>query len=217
MILRASVLRHCESFARSNPDEINFVRLPCNLSGTGKFLIVSLHLITSNGTLETLNCKKVKLIEHIRNRSPFERAFHAISYEIVGIVTSAPIVALISGKPLADSGLLATVVAIIAMLWNYAFNWMFDKLHNKYQFKKNLFVRILHGTAFEVGLIFLTVPVISLLFSMGLADAFLLELGMLIYFFPYTIIFNWIYDKLRLGIVHNYDKKHGVQDVKENK
>lgn len=159
----------------------------------------------------------MKLIEHIRNRSPFERTFHAASYEIIGIVTSAPIIAFISGKPLADSGILAIVVSIIAMLWNYAFNWVFDKLHNKYQFKKNLFVRILHGTAFEVGLILLTVPAISLLFSMGLVDAFLLELGMLIYFFPYTIIFNWVYDKLRLGIVHNYDKKHGIQEVKENK
>lgn len=197
---------------RKNGLILFYIRSGLHLSGTGKFLIVSLHPITSNVALKILNCKKMKLIEHIRNRSPFERAFHAISYEIIGIVTSAPIVALISGKPLADSGLLATVVAIIAMLWNYAFNWMFDKLHNKYQFKKNLFVRILHGTAFEVGLIFLTVPVISLLFSMGLVDAFLLELGMLIYFFPYTIIFNWIYDKLRLGIVHNYDKKHGIQE-----
>lgn len=159
----------------------------------------------------------MKLIEHIKNRSPFERTFHAISYEVVGIVTSAPIIAFISGKPLADSGILAIVVSIIAMLWNYVFNWVFDKLHNKYQFNKNLFIRILHGTAFEVGLIFLTVPAISLLFSMGLVDAFLLELGMLIYFFPYTIIFNWIYDKLRLGIIDKYDKKHGIQEVNENK
>lgn len=169
------------------------------------------------------NCKsipiksKMKLIEHIRTRSPFERTFHAVSYEIIGIITSAPIIALISGKPLSDSGVLATVVAIIAMLWNYAFNWMFDKLHHKYQFNKNLFVRILHGAAFEVGLILLTVPAISLLFSMGLVDAFLLELGMLIYFFPYTIIFNWVYDKLRLGIVHRYDEKHGIREEKENK
>ena len=160
---------------------------------------------------------KMKLIEHIRNRSPLERTFHAISYELVGIVTSAPIVAFLSGKPLTDSGMLATVVAVIAMLWNYAFNWIFDKLHNKYQFDKNLFVRILHGAAFEVGLILLTVPPISLLFGMGLTDAFLLEVGMLIYFFPYTIIYNWVYDKLRLGIVDRYDKKHGIQEVKEDK
>jgi len=124
-----------------------------------------------------------------------------VSYELIGIITSAPIIAFISGKPMAESGLLALIVSIIAMIWNYLFNFIFDKLQLKYQFKKTAFVRILHGIGFEVGLILLTVPPIALLFNMGLIDAFLLELGMLIYFFPYTIIFNWIYDKIRLNIL----------------
>lgn len=143
----------------------------------------------------------MKFIEHIRSRSPYERTFHAVSYELIGIITSAPIIAFISGKPMAESGLLALIVSIIAMIWNYLFNFIFDKLQFKYQFKKTAFVRILHGIGFEVGLILLTVPPIALLFNMGLIDAFLLELGMLIYFFPYTIIFNWIYDKIRLNIL----------------
>lgn len=143
----------------------------------------------------------MKFIEHIRSRSPYERTFHAVSYELIGIITSAPIIAFISGKPMAESGFLALIVSIIAMIWNYLFNFIFDKLQFKYQFKKTAFVRILHGIGFEVGLILLTVPPIALLFNMGLIDAFLLELGMLIYFFPYTIIFNWIYDKIRLNIL----------------
>ena len=143
----------------------------------------------------------MKFIEHIRSRSPYERTFHAVSYELIGIITSAPIIAFISGKPMAESGLLALIVSIIAMIWNYLFNFIFDKLQFKYQFKKTAFVRILHGIGFEVGLILLTVPPIALLFNMGLIDAFLLELGMLIYFFPYTIVFNWIYDKIRLNIL----------------
>lgn len=143
----------------------------------------------------------MKFIEHIRSRSPYERTFHAVSYELIGIITSAPIIAFISGKPMAESGLLALIVSIIAMIWNYLFNFIFDKLQLKYKFKKTAFVRILHGIGFEVGLILLTVPPIALLFNMGLIDAFLLELGMLIYFFPYTIVFNWIYDKIRLNIL----------------
>lgn len=143
----------------------------------------------------------MKFIEHIRSRSPYERTFHAVSYELIGIITSAPIIAFISGKPMAESGLLALIVSIIAMIWNYLFNFIFDKLQFKYQFKKTALVRVLHGIGFEVGLILLTVPPIALLFNMGLIDAFLLELGMLIYFFPYTIVFNWIYDKIRLNIL----------------
>lgn len=157
---------------------------------------------------------KMKFIDHIRQRSPFERTFHAISYEILGIITSAPIISLISGKPLADSGVLAVIVSLIAMLWNYLFNLLFDKLQSTYHFNRNLLVRIIHGVGFEVGLIVLTIPTIALLFKIGFIDAFLLEASMLIYFFPYTIIFNWAYDKLRLNLVHNYDKTHPSQHLK---
>lgn len=150
----------------------------------------------------------MKLIEHIRRRSPFERTFHAFSFEVIGVVSSAPIVSFISGKPIGESGLLAIVVSIIAMIWNYVFNVLFDKLQAKYGFKKNLLVRVLHGSTFETGLILITVPIIALIFSMTLVDAFFLELGMLLFFFPYTIVFNWCYDKLRQFVVQRYDKKH---------
>lgn len=148
----------------------------------------------------------MKLIEHIKQRTPVERTFHAISYEVIGIITSAPIIALISGKPIAESGALAVVVSLIAMLWNYIFNLLFDKLQAKHNFKKNLFVRILHGTGFEVGLILLTAPTIALIFNMSVIEAFFLELGMLLYFFPYTIVYNWIYDKARLAALRYFDK-----------
>lgn len=152
---------------------------------------------------------KLRLIDHIRQRTPLERSFHALSYEIIGVVTSAPLISLISGKPMGESGVLAVVVAVMAMIWNYIFNLLFDKLQEKYRFNRNLFVRILHGMGFEVGLIGITVPVIALIFKMNLIDAFILELGMLIYFFPYTIVFNWIYDKIRLGYIKRYDRLHG--------
>lgn len=158
----------------------------------------------------------MKLIEHIRKRSPIERTFHAVSYEVVGIITSAPIISFISGKPMAESGVLAIIVSLVAMVWNYIFNFLFDKLQDKLHFKKNLFVRILHGTGFEVGLVLLTAPTIALLFNMTIINAFFLELGMLIYFFPYTIVYNWIYDKSRMGLVHHYDKVHHIHQSSRN-
>jgi len=149
----------------------------------------------------------MEFIEHLRCRSPLERSFHAISYEVVGILTSTPIVSLISGKPVGESSILATIVAIIAMAWNYLFNLLFDKLQTRIGFARSFWVRLLHGACFEVGLIALTVPAISLVFNMGLVHAFLLEAGMLIYFFPYTIVFNWAYDKIRLHLVNREKKR----------
>ncbi|MGL5261993.1 MAG: chlorhexidine efflux transporter [Bacteroides sp.] len=37
----------------------------------------------------------------------------------------------------------------------------------------------------------------SLAMGLTLWEAFKLEFAMLVYFFPYTIVFNWLYDKLR--------------------
>ena len=150
----------------------------------------------------------MKLIEHLRCRSPLERSFHAVSYEAAGILTSTPIIGLISGKAIGESGVLATIVAFIAMTWNYLFNYVFDTVQARCGFAKTFWVRLLHGAGFEVGLIALTVPAISFIFGMSLIHALILEAGMLVYFFPYTIVFNWAYDKIRLGQIRRYDRKH---------
>ena len=147
----------------------------------------------------------MKFIDHIRQRSLMRERFMQFLWNFRHC-NQCPIISFISGKPLADSGVLAVIVSLIAMLWNYLFNLLFDKLQCKYHFNRSLGVRIIHGIGFEVGLILLTIPTIALLFRIGFIDAFLLEISMLIYFFPYTIFFNWIYDKIRLSLVHNYDK-----------
>ena len=139
----------------------------------------------------------MKLIDHLIKRSPYERTFHAVSYEVVGVITSAPLIAFFSGKNMAESGFIAIMVSVIATLWNYLFNLLFDIVTRKRSIKKTARVRVFHSILFEVGLIALTVPAIS--FTMGLSfyQAFMLELAMLIYFLPYTFVFNWCYDALK--------------------
>ena len=102
-----------------------------------------------------------------------------------------------SGKSLSESGLIAVIVSVTATIWNYVYNWIYDQLRYRYKFKKTFGVRVIHGTLFEVGLIFIAVPIISLAMGLTLWEAFKLEFAMLVYFFPYTIVFNWLYDKLR--------------------
>ncbi len=139
----------------------------------------------------------MRLVDHLIKRTPYERVFHAVMYELIGIVTSAPIVMFFSGKSLSESGLIAVIVSVTATIWNYVYNWIYDQLRYRYKFKKTFGVRVIHGTLFEVGLIFIAVPIISLAMGLTLWEAFKLEFAMLVYFFPYTIVFNWLYDKLR--------------------
>lgn len=139
----------------------------------------------------------MRLVDHLIERSPYERIFHAVMYEIVGIITSAPIIALFSGKNLSESGIIALIVSIVATIWNYIYNYLYDKLRKQYHFRKSAAVRVIHGAGFEVGLVFISVPIISLTMGLTLWDAFKLEFAMLLYFFPYTIVYNWIYDKIK--------------------
>lgn len=139
----------------------------------------------------------MRLVDHLIERSPYERVFHAVLYEVVGIITSTPIIIFFTGKGIGDSGLIALIVSITATIWNYIYNFGYDKLLAKYKIEKTSRVRVIHGLVFEVGLVFITVPILALSMGLGLWEAFKLEFAMLVYFFPYTIVFNWIYDKVK--------------------
>lgn len=147
----------------------------------------------------------MRFIDHLKQRTPYERVAHAVLYELVGIITSMPIIAFFSGKSFSESGLIALIVSITAMTWNYLFNLIFDQVKQKRQFNHTPITRVVHGILFEVGLIGLTVPLIALFMGLSLLDAFLLELAMLLYFFPYTILFNWSYDKVKEKLIQRYD------------
>ena len=143
----------------------------------------------------------MRLVDHLIERSPYERVFHAVLYEVVGIITSTPIIIFFTGKGIGDSGLIALIVSITATIWNYIYNFGYAKLLAKYKIKKTSRVRVIHGLFFEVGLVFITVPILALTMGLGIIEAFKLEFAMLVYFFPYTIVFNWIYDKAKSFVI----------------
>lgn len=139
----------------------------------------------------------MRFVDHLINRTPYERTFHAVSFEVVGIITSTPIVSFLSGKDLASSSLIALIVSILATIWNYIYNYLYDKLLVSRQIEKTTLVRVLHGIGFEAGLILISVPTLSLIMGLTLWAAFTLELGMILYFLPFAVVFNWIYDKIK--------------------
>ncbi len=148
------------------------------------------------------------LLEHLQYRSPLERTCHAVLFEVIGIITSAPIILLLTNKSFQESTVIATIVSITAMIWNYIFNVLFDRFKAKMKIEKMSFrLRVIHGSIFEIGLILLTVPIIFLTMGLSLYEAFILELSMLLYFFPYTIIFNWLYDKFKQYWIQSLQNK----------
>lgn len=135
------------------------------------------------------------------NKSVKERVFHALAFEGLAVLLTAPVLSLLLGKSLAHMGVLTLMFSTVAMLWNMVFNSLFDRAQQRMGFQRTLGVRMTHAVLFELGLIVVLVPLAAWWLSIGLVEAFVLDIGLLLFFLPYTLVFNWAYDTLRARLV----------------
>lgn len=131
------------------------------------------------------------------HRSLGERIGHALAFEILALVLTAPALAWLLGKPLLQLGVLTLMFSTVAMLWNMLFNWLFDRAQQRLGFRRDLRVRLCHALLFEAGLIVVLVPLAAWWLSIGLLEALLLDICLILFFLPYTLAFNWSWDVLR--------------------
>ncbi|MCZ8258374.1 MAG: PACE efflux transporter, partial [Polaromonas sp.] len=68
-------------------------------------------------------------------------------------------------------------------------------------FRRTLGARAVHAVLFEIGLIIAVVPLAAWWLDIGLWEAFVLDIAIVLFFLPYTFGFNWAYDYLRARIV----------------
>ena len=130
-----------------------------------------------------------------------ERFFHALAFEVIAIAICAPLGAWLLGYSLAHIGLLTLMISLIAMSWNMVFNALFDRAQRRIGFKRTLMARAVHALMFEVGLLLAVVPLAAWWLAIGLWDAFVLDIGIALFFLPYTFVFNWTYDHVRALVV----------------
>lgn len=130
-------------------------------------------------------------------RSAAERIGHALAFELIALLICAPALAWLLGKPLLQLGLLTLMFSTVAMLWNMLFNYLFDRAQQRLGFRRDLRVRLCHAALFEGGLIVVLVPLAAWWLSIGLLEALLLDIGLILFFLPYTVAFNWSWDVLR--------------------
>ena len=126
-----------------------------------------------------------------------ERIGHAVLFEVIALGVCAPLFSWLMGTSLFEMGALTLAISLIAMVWNVVYNGLFDRLQRRLGFTRSLGVRMLHAGVFEAGLIVATVPLAAAWLGISLWSAFVLDIGFLLFFLPYTVAFNWIYDHLR--------------------
>lgn len=125
------------------------------------------------------------------------RVLQAVLYEVFAIAFVGPVLSLAFQKPPASTFGLAVVLSTIALAWNYAFNWIFERWESRQAVRGRSFARRLaHGTGFEGGLAVILIPVMSLWLGISPAAAFVANLGLLVFFFVYAIVFTWAFDRV---------------------
>ncbi|MEE4072769.1 multidrug/biocide efflux PACE transporter [Pseudomonas viridiflava] len=133
----------------------------------------------------------------VPNKSLRERILHAGLFELGGVILVAPLLAWLMNHSLAMMGAMTVMISTVAMLWNMVYNALFDRLRARFGFAMSLMTRALHALGFEGGLILAVVPLAAWWLSISLFEAFVLDIGLLLMFLPYTMLFNWAYDKVR--------------------
>ena len=144
-------------------------------------------------------------------KSVRERFFHAFVFEVLAIAICAPLGSWLLGYPLAQMGALTLMISLIAMAWNMLFNALFDRVQARFAFEKTAKVRALHALLFEVGLILAVVPLAAWWLGISLVQAFWLDIGIVLFFLPYTYLYNLGYDTARVRWYQRLRRRAGVK------
>ncbi len=131
-----------------------------------------------------------------------ERILHSLLFEAFALVLFVPLAMFVTQQSAAAMTGLSITLSLIAMGWNYLYNLIYDRLFGADRAARGLRQRIAHGAGFEGGLIFATIPVLMLVLQEDFLTVLIMDLGAVVFFFVYAILFNWAYDQLRLRFVH---------------
>ncbi|MGM3161962.1 multidrug/biocide efflux PACE transporter [Dickeya undicola] len=130
-----------------------------------------------------------------------ERMAHAIGFEVMALLICAPIGAWVLGRSIMQVGALSIMLSSVAMVWNVVYNSLFDRLWPSSRVRRGLWVRIGHALGFEGGFILIGLPLAAWMLDITLWQALMVEIGFFLFFLPYTVAYNWLYDLLRERLV----------------
>lgn len=118
-------------------------------------------------------------------------------FELFAILSSGAMLKFLSGSPATYAGAAAIAASGIALLWNLAYNTLFERWEARQARKGRGFLRrAAHATGFELGLVVMLVPLFAWILGVTLQEALAYNLGMIVFFLAYTFLYNLAFDRL---------------------
>ena len=125
------------------------------------------------------------------------KILQAILYEAGGVLFVAPALALTYEQGMGYSTLLSLVISAVALAWNMFFNGLFEWWERRQPSRhRNWRRRLLHSLGFEGGLTLILTPVIGAWLGISLWLALVTNLGLFVFFFFYSLVFQWVFDRV---------------------
>lgn len=117
-------------------------------------------------------------------------------FELIAVCMSSALLSLISTRTsFVYAGIAAVASSAIALVWNLVYNTGFEYWEARQATKgRGLQRRLVHAMGFEFGLVVLLVPLFAHLLGLSWWDAFVYDLGLMVFFMVYTFVFNLGFD-----------------------
>ena len=145
-------------------------------------------------------------------RTHRDRIRHAVGFEIIALILSIPIMSFFFSFDIKDIGVIAIIGSIMATIWNYGFNIVFDK--GMVRFKRSTFktpaIRVLHVLLFESGLLMLYLPMVAWYLGISLWQALIMDASLVGFYLAYNFSYNWAYDKMFPISYFNYEENKPI-------
>lgn len=131
-------------------------------------------------------------------RGFWDRMRHTVLFEVIALTIVAVFGSWITGHSLQEIGALGLILSVIAMGWNFVYNWLFDRWYvaNRGSQPRTIAMRITHAVLFEVGLLGAGILAIMWWLQMSFVQALLLDIGFALFFLVYAFVYNWVYDQI---------------------
>lgn len=121
----------------------------------------------------------------------------AVLYEAFALAFVAPMLSWLFARSPWSTAALTLLMSTIALGWNYLFNAAFERWEATQAIPGRSWKRrAAHGLGFEGGLALILVPVMALWLDISLWQALVADLGILLFFLVYTVVFTWCFDRV---------------------
>lgn len=116
-------------------------------------------------------------------------------FESIAIGLTSTGLMLMGGHDAGHAGSAAVASSLIAIVWNFAFNAMFEAWESRQATRGRSWKRrAAHAIGFEGGLLVVLVPLFAWWLDITLWEALVLDIWLLLFFMIYTYLFSLAFD-----------------------